>query len=547
MGMGIAAAEPARAQQADLPGDPAIGSALRQLLDATPAPALDDQPLDLASLRSFYSRRDDRPAWLGSEAADARAKVVLAALETADRDGLEPADYHAAALAKRAAPAGAAAAAERELLITDAFLHYARDLRLGRLPPAKADVDVALPEQRFDARAALEAALAEGSLAALLADLAPPYPGYARLKAALPRYRGFLAAGGWPAVPSGPELALAGDDPRLAILRARLAVEDEGLAAGSEGAPKGALEAAVRRFQARNGLEVDGRIGAQTLAMLNVSAAERVSQIAANMERWRWLPRELEERRVAVNTADGALEAIDRGMPILVSKVVVGDEKHQSPILRARIVSVTVNPPWNVPYSIARKEILPKLKKDASYLFDENIVILNGAEDDPFGQKVNWRAISAQRFPYRLQQLPGPENSLGGIKLEMPNPFDVYLHDTPAKRLFARARRNYSHGCIRVEQALALASLALTGDPERAVADLEEKIAAGETRHLAVRKPLPVYLLYWTALADADGTVAFRADVYGRDRRLAAALAAHGRPVSQVKVPAPAPTRKESG
>jgi len=362
------------------------------------------------------------------------------------------------------------------------------------------------------------------------------------------RYRGLAASGGWPKLPDGPELKLGSEDPRLAALRQRLAAEDAGLAWDAVGARKGDLEAALRRFQVRSGLEVDGRIGVRTFAMLNLSADERVNQIIANMERWRWMPRQMEDRYVMVNAPDGELRVFDHGAVILTSKVVVGDEKHQSPILRAAAVSITVNPPWNVPPSIAQKEMLPKLRRDPSYLFDENIVMLNGPDGDPFGMKIDWHAISARSFPYRLQQLPGPENSLGGIKIEMPNPFDVYLHDTPQKRLFSRAHRNYSHGCIRVEQALALASLALSGDATEAVPSLEEKIAAGETRHLAIRKPLPIYVLYWTAIEDPDGTVGFRIDPYGRDKRLAAALALHSRHLSIATVPSvQPPTHKQNG
>ena len=541
----IAAAGPTRAQ--DMPAgspavpsqegaaaDQALGTALRQLLDRAPSHLVDNQPIDLASLRRFYAGRGNRPAWAGSDAARERAKLALSTLAAAEGDGLNPADYHLTALSALPPP-DAAGAAARELLLTDAFLRYSHDLRLGRVAADEVFDDVHLPKASFDALRALETALQRNDLAGLIADLPPRHPEYARLKDALKRYRAIVANGGWPQIPPGDELKLDKQDPRLVVLRQRLAVEDAQLTPLPAEAVKGDLEAALGRYQARNDLAVDGRIGAKTFAMLNISAAERVDQIIANMERWRWMPRSFEERYIMVNTADGELEVVDHGEPILLSKVVVGDERHQSPILRAYAVSVTVNPPWRVPLSIAEKEFLPKLKRDPNYLFNENIVIVNGPEGDPYGQRIAWKHVQATRFPYVLEQLPGPKNSLGGLKIEMPNPFDVYLHDTPLRRLFARAQRNFSHGCIRVEHVAALASLLLTGDKAEAIPDLEADIAAGETLNLPAKKALAVYVAYWTAMEDADGTVGFRADAYDRDGRLTRALASHSRLISLLK------------
>ncbi|HKO09779.1 MAG TPA: L,D-transpeptidase family protein [Alphaproteobacteria bacterium] len=528
------AGSPAVPSQEGAAADQALGTALRQLLDAAPSHLLDNQPIDLASLRRFYAGRGNRPAWAGSDAARERAKLALSTLAAAEGEGLNPADYHLTALSALPPP-DAAGAAARELLLTDAFLRYSHDLRLGRVAADEVFDDVHLPKASFDALRALETALQRNDLAGLIADLPPRHPEYARLKDALKRYRAIVANGGWPQIPPGDELKLDKQDPRLVVLRQRLAVEDAQLTPLPAEAVKGDLEAALGRYQARNDLAVDGRIGAKTFAMLNISAAERVDQIIANMERWRWMPRSFEERYIMVNTADGELEVVDHGEPILLSKVVVGDERHQSPILRAYAVSVTVNPPWRVPLSIAEKEFLPKLKRDPNYLFNENIVIVNGPEGDPYGQRIAWKHVQATRFPYVLEQLPGPKNSLGGLKIEMPNPFDVYLHDTPLRRLFARAQRNFSHGCIRVEHVAALASLLLTGDKAEAIPDLEADIAAGETLNLPAKKALAVYVAYWTAMEDADGTVGFRADAYDRDGRLTRALASHSRLISLLK------------
>jgi len=525
----------AHAAVAEAPSiDPtAVSQAIRDAMAAPPR--LDAEPLDTEALLHFYELRQFRPAWSGDAAGAKRAALLEEALAHAGDDGLDPADYHVAALASQLAPRTAKAAAALDLLLTDAFLRYAHDLRIGRISPKDVDDEISLPAQHFDAAAALAVALAHDDLAQLLAELPPPEPDYARLKDALRRYRAIAAAGGWPQIPKGDgELRLDRDgDPRLPILRARLAVEDPTLASTPDQARPGDLTAALLRFQARNGLDPDGRIGPRTFAMLNIPAAYRVKQIVANLERWRWLPRPIEKRYIAVNTTDASLQVIENGSPIFVSKVVVGDPKHPSPILRAVVRMVTVNPPWNVPYSIALKEMLPKLRRDPTYLMSQNIVILNGPEGDPYGTRIDWASPASRHYLYRLQQLPGPENSLGSIKLEMPNPFDVYLHDTPARRLFARATRTFSHGCIRVEDALKLASLALGGDANRTLDELNAGIAAGATVHLPVRHPLPAYILYWTAIEDPDGTVEFRQDTYGRDGRMIAALAARGRIAAQ--------------
>ncbi|HYB08309.1 MAG TPA: L,D-transpeptidase family protein [Alphaproteobacteria bacterium] len=524
---------------------PAAADALAPIIQAMLAsdspPALDARGLDIPALRRFYDARNDAPAWTGSVEAQQAAALLLAALDRAGDDGLDPADYHVSALTAHAAAADPTTTAERELLLTDAFLHYAHDMRLGRATPDDVDDEIALPVEHYDAGAALALALKEGSLAALIADLPPHYAEYTALKTALKAYRERLAAGEWPQVPDGDEIKLDGNDPRLPALRKRLAQEDPALAPTQQAARKGDLAEAIKRFQARNGLEPDGRAGTRTLAMLNISITERIAQIVANMERWRWMPRTIENSYVMVNTADGTLRVVEDGSVVLTSKVVVGDEKHPSPILRAVARSVTVNPPWNVPMSIAVKEMLPKLKHDPTYLMGEEIVVLNGPDGDPYGVNVNWRRYSKNHFPYVLQQLPGPKNALGQLKIELPNRFDVYLHDTPSKKLFARAQRDFSHGCIRVEEVMGLASLLLTGNTDDAVEDLKSKIEDGATYHLPAKHPLPVYVVYWTVVTDADGAISFRPDTYGRDARVISAIA------SRVRLSMPGPGQVSHG
>ena len=415
------------------------------------------------------------------------SRAVLATLSRAAEEGLDPDRY--------------SADAGDPVSVKASLLRYMRDLRTGRPDLASLDSDVSLPPPDFDAEAELARA---GNVPRLLASLAPPDPGYAGLKAGLARYRAIAARGGWDAlaINASPE-----------ALRARLAFEDS-LASSTEDA--------LKRFQARHGLAADGKLGPATLAALNVSAAARADTIAANMERWRWLPRTWEDDRIVINAADAKLDLFLGGKHQLASRVVVGRPRDPTPILRAEGAGITINPPWNVPQSIAAREILPKLKRNPGWLASQDMVLLNGPPGDPQGLHVNWKAIPAGTFPYRIRQHPGPGNPLGQIKIELPNRFDVYLHDTSDKRAFSASDRHLSHGCVRVQQILPLASYALSADLS-STSRIADAIESGQTSFLPLARKLPVYFLYWTAFTGEDGAMEFRPDIYGRDRRMIAA------------------------
>lgn len=467
---------------------------------------------DLATVRRFYALRADAPAWTETPERTSDAAVLRHALADADEDGLDPDDY---AAGPSRGPAGEA---EADIRLSDDALRYARDLRDGRAALRSLERDVELPAQTFDAASALADALAHGTLREFLASLAPPHAAYGTLKAALARYRAIAAAGDWPQLALRRLDAFDHPGPAQDALRRRLAFEDD--AVGD------AWQAALARFQVHHGLAGDGRAGAQTLAALNVSAAERALTIEANLERWRWLPRRFEPRYVAVNVPAQELAVVQDDEIVLTSRVVVGRPRDPTPILRAVATGVTVNPPWNVPAAIARREILPALRRHHDYLAEHDMILRDGPPGDPQGLDIDWRRIPAGAFPYRVQQLPGDKNALGTVKLELPNRFDVYLHDTPAKVVFTRTARDVSHGCVRVEQIRPLAAYALTGDPG-SVSSVDSAVAAGTTETIPLATPLPIYLLYWTAFVDADGATEFRPDIYGRDRRLIDALT-HG-------------------
>jgi murein L,D-transpeptidase YcbB/YkuD len=291
----------------------------------------------------------------------------------------------------------------------------------------------------------------------------------------------------------------------------------------------------VRRFQARHGLEADGLVGSLTRRTLNVPLAVRLQQIELNLERWRWLPRDLGPRYVVVNAAAAMLSMVEASRGVLSSRVIVGDPDHPTPVLASEIRALVLNPAWTIPDSIVAAEIVPALQRDPRYLRDRDIVVLDRLATDPHGLWVDWTAVPAREPLPRLQQRPGPTNPLGRIKFDLPNRFDVYLHDTPSTALFARPVRARSHGCVRIERALELAALALAGHELADRQGLEHALATGGTRRVPLARPLPVYFLYWTAFVE-DGTLHFREDVYGRDRRLAVALGAAAPPPSPSSV-----------
>ena len=493
---------------------------------------------------AFYQSRNFQPAWIRDAAEEEMAGEVRAVLARAHEQGLGDEDYKLSQDDHRPAPG--AEAAEYELALTDAVLRYSRDVRTGRVRPDDVYDDVILPAPAFDAVADLTQALRNHAMARFLADLPPSHPEYRRLAKALVRYRAIAIRGGWPSVPGENEIRLEGKDRRVNLLIERLAAEDPILAAIPNPSTS-ELRDAVKRFQARNGIHDDGRVGTATLAALNLPAEFRLAQIAANMERWRWLPAEFERRYVAVNVPDQSLEFVHDAKVALSSRVIVGRKSSPTPITRSTVLAVVANPPWNIPGDIAARDLLPHLRKSPDYLAARHMVVTDGPPGDPYGRTIDWRKIVPAEFPYAIRQLPGPSTALGALMLDSPNDFDVYLHDTPNKKRFESDAREISNGCVRVQQIFPLASFALTDDAAEGMKRLREAAKSHQTQRLALDNPLPVYFLYWTALAGSDGTVGFRPDRYDRDAPLIAALTKADRGAAVSETPMSAPPRVEPG
>jgi murein L,D-transpeptidase YcbB/YkuD len=354
----------------------------------------------------------------------------------------------------------------------------------------------------------------------MLGGLPPPQDGYRALRAARATYARLLAAGGWPAVPAGAPLRPGQRGRRVDALRARLIATGElGASAGATGAYDAAVENAVRRFQSRIGHDPDGVVRPDDAAELNLPAAYRLQQIELNMERWRWVPRSFGDRYLLVNIPEYALHVFEGRRSVLDMRVVVGKALTATPVFSDQMTQVVFNPTWSVPKSIAQTEMATAIQEDPEYLAKNHIRVFDREADgakEVDASTVDWSdTVEVARL--HLRQDEGADNALGRIKFLLPNRFDVYLHDTPAGHLFASEDRSFSHGCVRVEDPVALAEYVLRGSSAGSAAQVRQLIDAGTTTAVPVPRPLPVHIVYFTAFVGTDGSVGFRKDIYGID------------------------------
>ncbi|WP_240454711.1 L,D-transpeptidase family protein, partial [Caulobacter sp. 17J65-9] len=439
-----------------------------------------------ADVRRFYVARKDKTAWNKTSEAE-----LLAVLNEAQKHGLDPKSY--------VPVLGKTRDLDRDARLTGAALLYAKTLALGRVDPSTVENLWELRRNSLDGATGLQNALNGTGVRAWLDSLAPSDLGYTNLSAGYLKYRDLAAKGGWPKFEPGAVIRPGDADPRLPALVARLVAEGDLADTLEVETYDPALVEAVQRFQVRHGLGGDGVIGGDTQSALAATAEDRARQIALNLERRRWLPRQLAPERIEVNTAAAIMVYWRDGAPYHASRVVVGTSRNQTPSLEKEFSSLVANPPWNVPAGIAAKEILPK---GPGYLAAENMYVTDDG---------------------RVVQRPGPNAALGQVKFELQDSYAIYLHDTPSKPAFASPKRHRSHGCVRVENAVEFARLLLEPDPT-ALQQFDELQTSGETKRVQLSRSIPVRLLYWTTFVDGQGRVAFRPDVYGRDAKLAQAL-----------------------
>jgi murein L,D-transpeptidase YcbB/YkuD len=496
--------------------------------EAARSPTMPAGPYDERGwLTRFYGPRKYAPAWNPSTAA-----AALWVLRQAPLQGLDPLDYGTDAL-ERQLQAGAAGSARFDVALSSAMLHYLADLRVGRV---RSEYHTRLPDARlkqYDPVERLRTGLAAGKLQAAVRAAEPPLRQYGQVKAALAQYR-TLAKQPYPALPMpGVKVKPGGAYPAAAALFDRLVLLGDLPASApppDDGIYSEELKEGVQHFQARHGLGDDGVLGRATVDALNVAPAQRVRQLGLTLERLRWLPDVGPGPLIVVDLPAYRLWALQKGstagdgaagsdeLPIEMRVVVGTAVKTETPLFVGQMRYLEFNPYWNVPRSILDKEILPKIARNPGYLAQ------NAMETVPPGASV--ADLKAGRA--RVRQRPGPKNALGAVKFALPNPMDIYLHSTPAQEVFARSRRDLSHGCIRVEHPAALAQFVLGQQAKWNADTIQEALQPGPTRHVELPRPIPVVIFYATASVGSDGSARFAADMYGRDAKLVQALASRG-------------------
>jgi len=356
------------------------------------------------------------------------------------------------------------------------------------------------------------------NIAAALEETSPDLLLYKWLRQAFVTYHGILAGGGWPAVPDGEVLKVGSTGPRVAALRARLEITGD-LTAVDPADPAvfdEHLETGVKHFQERHGIDPDGKVGPRTIEEMNIPVEARIDQIRASLERARWVFRDVKENYLIVDIAGFHAYLFKEGKRIWSTRVQVGKAYHATPVFKDTMRYLDFNPTWTIPPGILRNETLPRVRKDPDYLSRNNMSVVTNSGKIVDPSTIDWAATATKGFPYMIRQEPGPHNALGRVKFIFPNQYMVYLHDTPSKGLFARTERAFSHGCIRTENPFDLATL-LLDDQGWDRARVDQVVASKKNTRVNLEKPITVMLLYWTAEADAEGTVFFRRDLYDRD------------------------------
>jgi L,D-transpeptidase YcbB len=514
-------ARPVQAAAAQGPAtrDPVSG-ALEMLLSSGSASG------DRKTIAAFYAKRTFGPLWVADGRLNAPARAVIHRLERADAYGLDPARYATPLLdIGLGTPAGPEDLAAAELAMTAAALKFAVDAQVGTFDPETLGKLMTARPVRPDSRAVLDGLAAAADPVAYLVSFNPPQPAFSALVDLLAKVRARDPAEAPPEIGEGPSIKPGMSDERMPVLRERLGVP----AIDGETAViyDPATIALVEEFQKRAGLEVDGVVGPQTRAALNGGAEVSVADLLVNMERWRWVPRTMGALNVWVNIPEYRLHVMGDGQPIFETRVIVGTAENQTPIFSDEIEYVDVNPYWNVPRSIAAKEMMPEIRSDPSFFYRRGLEVIytGGGQEvliDPYS--VDWALWDGETMPFRFRQPPGGENALGRVKFMFPNQHAVYLHDTPTRGLFAKSVRAFSHGCVRVDQPVAFADALLSREDQLNGERIKQLIGGGANGTLPLKRHVPVHLTYFTVWVDSGGEVQKRPDIYGYDARMKAGM-----------------------
>ena len=487
-----------------------------------------------AETKEFYGSVGDRLPWVLGRQPSSQAQALTNLFKGAEEEGLNPVDYDGPRWDGRLATIETGHASESELVrfdlaITISAMRYISDLNHGRVNPRTVRFDLEIDNANFDLSEFVRQKLVGAEdVNAVMRTVEPPFPAYRQTVGALKTYLKLASESGNELLPVPPKPVKPGDSytgvpqlKRLLVLLSDLAATDA--IAAPDLAYTGSLVTAVARFQRRHGLEPNGIIGTQTFEDLNTPVNQRVLQLKLTLERWRWLPHEFERPPLVVNIPEFRLyAATEEYRPAFSMNVVVGRSfKHQTPVFTTQLKSVIFRPYWNVPLAIQRDELVPELKKNPHYLRDHSYEVVNVqgtiVSDDSVSEDMERQLDSGK---LAIRQRPGPDNSLGLVKFDMPNSYDVYMHGTPAIHLFSRSRRDFSHGCIRVENPVALAAWVLRDNPGWDTDRILGAMNGDQTFGVSLTKPIPVLILYGTAIVADDGEVDFFDDIYELDADL---------------------------
>lgn len=485
---------------------------------------LSDGGNSLSDFADFYSSRDYAPIW-----ADGNPKSMLTlitAIEQAPDHGMAVSRYNLELLEILwVAGDEPEQLAALEIQAAKSFVKLAKELKAGILDPRR----IPNPESDHDEMYAtryvpetgdlLSDVSSAANMGAFYNTLQPSAPEYAQMLKLKQELEALVSSNGWGAVvPTGKTLRLGNSSSRVVSLRERLDRRGYEVNDLSSNTYDKALLDIVKLFQTDNGLNADGVVGPLTLVSINEQPDGRLKQVIVNLERMRWMNYDLGDRHVYVNIPDYKASIIDNGEPTLSFRVVVGKQEFQTTEFSDILTHMVINPSWNVPYSIASEEYLLKLRTDPTILLRENIrMMVLGTDQVVDSTILDYTYFTEENFPFFLKQDPGSNNALGRVKFMFPNKFNIYMHDTPERSLFAKDARAFSHGCVRVEKPLefAYALLSLqTNDPEVL---FTTTLATGEETQINLEKPVPVHIVYRTAWVDREGEAQFRQDMYGRD------------------------------
>lgn len=481
-------------------------------------------------LRIFYKRRSFLPCWFSHDMFRREGTDLVRALRGATLEGLNPSDYGIDEIIPtirrtiESEGVNDRGRATVDVLLTEAFLHYASDLYSGRINPNALTDEWDIRPRKRDVALLLQQALDSTGIEESLDQLMPHSRRYEDLKKALARYRSLPAAPEPPKIVKVRRLAKGDSSAHIITLRKRISFWSPEVLSDNETFDE-SLEQAVKRLQTDNGIEPDGVVGTETIAALNLTTEERIRSIQVNLERCRWLPAESEPKSINVNIPDFELCVMENGIRAERMRVVVGKPDHRTPVLSNAMTYIVLGPCWYVPESIAAKEIVPMIAKDPDYLKKEHIKVFQ-SEGTRLSEVDSGSITIAdlESGKLRLRMEPGKRNSLGSIKFMFPNQSSVYLHDTPSKRLFDKSMRQFSHGCVRVERPVELAAYLLGKDISWVREAIHKALRKGEERVVRLAAPVPVHLQYFTAWVDDEGTMQFRKDIYHWDDGVSKAL-----------------------